>query len=69
MNRPARFTPADIKRAIQGAQRAGLTVGGVEIAPDGRIVVLTDRKIAAEDTPDAALARWMAANEGQHDRH
>jgi hypothetical protein len=39
--RPARFTAADVRRAIAGAQKAGLVVAGVHILPDGSIRVLS----------------------------
>lgn len=35
-----RFTRADIERAVAGAKKAGLTLAGVEIAPDGTIRLL-----------------------------
>ncbi len=37
--RPARFTEADIKRAIAGAQKAGLPIAQVRIDPAGNITV------------------------------
>lgn len=35
-----RFTRADVERAVAGAKKAGLTLAGVEIAPDGTIRLL-----------------------------
>ncbi len=35
------FTQAQIERAVAGSQRAGLTVSGVKVEPDGSIVILT----------------------------
>ncbi len=40
-NRPAKFTQADLTRALKGAISAGLTVAGFSIDPNGRIVVRT----------------------------
>jgi hypothetical protein len=40
MTRAARFTQADLIRAIDAARKAGLLVGGAKIEPDGTIVVL-----------------------------
>jgi hypothetical protein len=41
----ARFTQADVTRAVQGAVKAGLSLSGMEIAPDGTIRLLaTDAK-------------------------
>jgi hypothetical protein len=37
----ARFTQAELVRAIEAVQKAGLLVGGAKIEPDGTIVVLT----------------------------
>ncbi len=36
---PARFTKADIKRAVSGVMAAGLRVHSVEIDPNGKIVI------------------------------
>lgn len=46
----ARFTQADISRAVAGAKKAGLDLTGMEIAPDGTIRLLaTDPKPAQGD--------------------
>jgi len=37
---PARFTEADLKRAIRGAQKAKIPIAAVDIMPDGRIRVI-----------------------------
>jgi hypothetical protein len=39
MSAPARFTKADIKRAVSGVMAAGLRVHSVEIDPNGKIVI------------------------------
>jgi hypothetical protein len=46
----ARFTRADVERAIAGATKAGLMVSGVEITPDGTI-----RLLAAQGKQEHAL--------------
>jgi hypothetical protein len=35
------FTEKMIARAIRGARAAGVEVGGIEVRPDGTIVILT----------------------------
>ena len=40
MSKPARFTQADLRRAITGATSAGVLVGRIEIEPSGKIVIL-----------------------------
>jgi len=40
--RPARFTQADVTRAVKGAASAGLRVGRIEITPEGKIVLEAD---------------------------
>lgn len=52
----ARFTQADIQRAIKPAVDLGLPVLGYEITKDGTIVVHTAS--AAESDADAALGAW-----------
>ncbi len=47
---PARFTQADVARAIRAAQQTG--AGMVEIKPDGTICVsLSPQSTPAEDAP------------------
>lgn len=40
MSAVAKFTQADVKRAVKGALDAGMRIGGIEIDPNGKIVVL-----------------------------
>jgi hypothetical protein len=41
VTRAARFTSADLTRAVNAMRKAGCAVAGAEIKPDGSIVVLT----------------------------
>ena len=41
---PARFTQADIARAVKGAQAAGLPIASVEVDSTGKIVILTAKR-------------------------
>lgn len=52
---PARFTKADIARALEAWQAAGLQVGAVEIRDDGSIRIEAPR----EPAQDSALDRWL----------
>ncbi|HUZ91571.1 MAG TPA: hypothetical protein VMU78_06700 [Methylocella sp.] len=45
--RPARFTQAEITRAVRGALAAGITVAGVQVDGD-RIMILTSLPPACE---------------------
>ena len=49
MTKAARFTQADLTRAVQAMRKAGVDVAGAKIQPDGTIVVLTGRAEAAND--------------------
>lgn len=49
MTRPARFTSADLERAVKAMRKAGCLVTGAEIKPDGSIMVLTELAQAAND--------------------
>jgi hypothetical protein len=40
MGYPARFKQNDLKRAVKGVEEAGVRVGRIEIAPDGKIVII-----------------------------
>lgn len=50
-----RFTRADIERAVAGAKKAGLTLAGVEIAPDGTIRLLAPNPLP--DNLDSAMSQ------------
>ena len=41
------FRMADVQRAVRSARQAGLDVGGLEIAPDGTIRVLSKTLLPA----------------------
>lgn len=42
MSSAARFRQEDVTRAVKGCEKAGMRVGRVEIAPDGRIVISSE---------------------------
>ncbi len=49
-NRPARVTEADVRRAVRGAESAGLKVAAVRVEPDGTVhVVVGEPAKAAVD--------------------
>jgi hypothetical protein len=53
MTRPARFSQADVTRALKAVERAGLPIAGIEIsAQTGNIRVLTGEPEAANDGPN-----------------
>jgi hypothetical protein len=52
MTRPARFTAADLSRAVCAMRKAGCCVTGARIEIDGSITVLTDVARAANDRPN-----------------
>lgn len=49
MTKPARFTQADLTRAVTAMRKAGCCVTGAKIEPDGSILVLTDVARPAND--------------------
>jgi hypothetical protein len=49
VTKPARFTQAEVRRAIDAVKAAGLPCAGVRIAPDGSIIVLTVGSVPAND--------------------
>lgn len=54
MSKPARFTQADLRRAISGATAAGVLVGRIEIEPNGKIVILP-----RTDKPEHDNDEWV----------
>jgi hypothetical protein len=49
MTRAARFTQADLTRAVLAMRKAGECVTGAEIKPDGSIVVMVGSEQVNED--------------------
>lgn len=45
MTARARFTQADIRRAMAGAIAAGVVAPKIEIDPTGKIIIIADPKI------------------------
>jgi hypothetical protein len=63
-NRPkrgVRFKQAEVTRALRARQQSGITIGSVEIGPDGSIVIKPMGAPPFNDA-DAAVARWQASN-------
>jgi len=60
MTRPAPFTQAAIRRAVQALKAVGETVSGVEILPDGTVRVLTGANEPQQPLTD--LERWERDN-------
>jgi len=66
-HRPARFSQSDVRRAVQGATAAGLTVARVEIDPDGRIVIVSGSEAkfpAAVDARTGVIAQRLRERDG-----
>ena len=60
MSKAASFKQIDVKRALQGAQSAGLKPTGYSVAPDGTIHVRFDRnRDGPENSFDAMLGDGM----------
>ncbi|GLK67047.1 hypothetical protein GCM10008179_06850 [Hansschlegelia plantiphila] len=55
------FRQADVVRAVKAARASGLDVGGIEIAPDGRIIVHSQ----AEKVPASPLDEWKAKRDAR----
>jgi hypothetical protein len=49
MTRPARFTSADLTRALRSVDKAGMRGAVVKLTPTGEIVILTGEREAAND--------------------
>jgi len=59
MRRASTFKQADITRAVKGVKAAGMSVKGVEIGQDGKIVVAIRD---AEQTEMSDLDRWRESH-------
>jgi hypothetical protein len=58
---PSIFKQQDITKAIKGATKAGVNIARIEIANDGRIVIIT-----SEAQPQDDLDRELAAFQVRH---
>lgn len=56
MTKPARFSQADVTRAVKAVEKAGLCVARVKIAPDGSI------ELVAGDPESADNTNWFAGS-------
>jgi hypothetical protein len=54
MSAPARFTKADVRRAVTGVAAAGLPVASVRIHPNGHIEVLLGKPKEAHQSDEWA---------------
>ena len=57
---PATFRQSDITRAIRAARKAGVENVRVEIAKDGRIVIVTGGAQPVQDDLDRELEQFRA---------
>ena len=56
--RPSTFRQTDVARAVKAAQAAGLSIGKVEVAPDGTIRVIIAS--GGDSHPDTPYDQWKA---------
>jgi hypothetical protein len=63
MTKPLGFTQASVKRAVDGARKAGLRVGCVAVKPDGTIQVHDTGESAPPplDSSAAPRSKWEDA--------
>jgi hypothetical protein len=58
---PSTFRQADVTRAIRAARAGGVDIGRVEIARDGRIVIIASgHPVVQDDDLDRELAEFEA---------
>ena len=62
---PGAFKQSDVTRALRGAAKAGMDVGRVEIAKDGRIIVVPSSMMSVV-APQNELDRELAEFEARH---
>ncbi len=60
---PVAFKQADVARAVKGVKAAGVSVGRVEIAPDGRIIICAEA--APPPEPETAFDTWRARRDAR----
>lgn len=61
--RPSHFRQADVERTVKAARAAGLPIGGLEVAPDGTIRIITAE--ARESVPASPFDQWKAKRDAR----
>jgi len=64
--RPLTFKETDLRRAIRTSQKAGLSIGRVEIDRDGKIVLVTGE---AKSTDENRMTNGNPWDEVLYERH
>jgi hypothetical protein len=62
---PSTFRQADVTKAVKGVRAAGVDIVRVEVARDGRIVIVTEAQPAMQEDLDRELEEF-AARHGQN---
>lgn len=60
MNRPARFRPSEVTRAVRAVEKAGVAIGAVDISPDGAIRITAREAGSERDTFESWQAQHRA---------
>ena len=59
----ARFTEADVRRAVKGASAAGLAIARLDILPDGRISIVPAAANAQQGAePDNMVEEYLRSH-------
>jgi hypothetical protein len=53
MTRPSPFRKSDVTKALKAATAGGFVAARVELAPDGRIVLISERQEPIKDEAEA----------------
>ncbi|KIC61016.1 hypothetical protein RM53_00045 [Brevundimonas nasdae] len=61
----AKFTQADVRRALKGAQDAGFDVGAIEIRPDGVMQIMRQTQPSASTVPIDPFEAWKASRDAR----
>jgi len=59
---PSTFRQADVTKAVKAVRAAGVDIVRVEVARDGRIVIVTESQPAMQDDLDRELEEFAARN-------
>jgi virulence-associated protein VagC len=58
LTRPAKFTERDVRAAVRAVDRAGYQIERVEIAPDGRIIIIVPQQRTSANSPSVEKNPW-----------
>ena len=66
---PSTFRQNDVTRAVKATKAAGVDIARIEIAKDGRIVIITTAETVPHDEAADPLDQWLVKHAHRAEGH